>query len=84
MKSLKGSAAEFFAESCEKKGGKYLISGRSVFQSPEIDGNTLVLSDRALETGRFYKSVIKNHVGYNIKAELRHIAAGAAQTGKKK
>ncbi|MDR1195540.1 MAG: 30S ribosomal protein S12 methylthiotransferase RimO [Endomicrobium sp.] len=71
MKYLKNTETEFFAESCEKKGDKYLISGRSVFQAPEVDANTLVSSDKALETGKFYKAVIKNHDGYNIKAALQ-------------
>jgi ribosomal protein S12 methylthiotransferase len=61
---------EFLAEKCVKKGKKYLITGRSVFQAPEIDGSTEILSDTALECGKFYKIFIKGNNGYKIKAEV--------------
>jgi len=61
---------EFLAEKCVKHGKKYLISGRSVFQAPEIDGSTEILYDKTLECGKFYKIIIKNNDGYKIKAEI--------------
>ena len=66
---LKNKETQFLAESGIKKGEKYLIKGRSVFQSPEIDGITEIISDKSPECGRFYKIVIKSNEGYNIKAE---------------
>ncbi|MCL1971775.1 MAG: 30S ribosomal protein S12 methylthiotransferase RimO [Endomicrobia bacterium] len=66
---LKNKETEFFAESCVKKGKKYLVTGRSAFQAPDIDGCTEILSKKALECGGFYKVIIKNNEGYKIKTE---------------
>lgn len=70
INSLKGVKTDFFAERCESKNGKFLITGRSVFQAPEIDGITSVLSAKPFGAGQFYKAVIKGNEGYNIKAEI--------------
>ncbi|MDR2426223.1 MAG: 30S ribosomal protein S12 methylthiotransferase RimO [Endomicrobium sp.] len=71
MEFLKNSETEFFAENCVIKGKKYLIGGRCIFQSPEVDGTTLIMSDKVFDVGKFYKIVIKDNDGYNIKAEIR-------------
>jgi ribosomal protein S12 methylthiotransferase len=67
--ALKNTETEFLAENCIKKGKKYLVTGRSTFQSPEIDGSTEVLSAKGLQCGGFYKITIKDNDGYKIKAE---------------
>jgi ribosomal protein S12 methylthiotransferase len=68
---MKGSNVEFFVENCvQNHSGKYNITGRSFFQSPEIDGNIKILSDKPLKLGGFYKVEIKGARGYNIKAVI--------------
>jgi ribosomal protein S12 methylthiotransferase len=71
---MKGSDVEFLVENCvQNSSGKYNVIGRSFFQSPEIDGNIKILSDKSLKLGGFYKAEIKGVRGYNIKAAMENI-----------
>jgi len=64
--SLAGTTAELFIESCS--GG--LIKGRLPFQSPGIDGITILESSKPLKAPSVKKVVIAGSDGYNIKAKL--------------
>ncbi|MDR3071837.1 MAG: 30S ribosomal protein S12 methylthiotransferase RimO [Endomicrobium sp.] len=66
----RNNITDLFVENCFKKGDKYNIKGRSYFQSPEIDGNMILASDKPIDLYQFHKVKIKGVNGYNIKASL--------------
>jgi len=72
---LKGSKIEFMAEKCVKFGKKYLISGRTAFQAPEIDGCAVAVSSEPLSCGKFYKGIITGNEGYEIQVKCNGIIA---------
>ncbi|OEG69491.1 hypothetical protein ATZ36_09240 [Candidatus Endomicrobiellum trichonymphae] len=67
---VKNNIVEFLVESCLKKGNVYSIKGRSSFQSPEIDGNIILINDKPLVIGEFCKAKIRSVDGYNIKVYI--------------
>lgn len=73
VNDLIGREIDFFAEQCVQKGKKYTIYGRAEFQAPDIDGKTIVLSDKQAKPGKFYKAVITGNTGYDINAEIINI-----------
>jgi ribosomal protein S12 methylthiotransferase len=66
----KNDTVEFLVESCLKKGNVYNIKGRSSFQSPGIDGNIILVNDKPLAVGKFFKAKIRSVEGYNIKVYI--------------
>lgn len=68
IKKLYGRQAEVFVESCQKKGNKYIISGRLSSQAPEIDGVTVFESSLKAKLSSFKKVIITGTDGYNITA----------------
>ncbi len=67
---MKNNTIEFLVESCLKKGNVYSIKGRSSFQSPEIDGNIILVNDKPLVVGEFCKAKVRSVDGYNIKVYI--------------
>ncbi|MDR3111866.1 MAG: 30S ribosomal protein S12 methylthiotransferase RimO [Elusimicrobiota bacterium] len=65
-----GSTTDMLVENCEKKRGSYKITGRSYFQSPEVDGNIVLESENALQVGKFYKIRMNSLLGYNINSQV--------------
>jgi ribosomal protein S12 methylthiotransferase len=73
--SIKGNNIEFIVENCSQRAsdGKYNITGRCYFQSPEIDGHVTLLSNNSLKSGEFYNGKITGVKGYNIKVTIGEI-----------
>ncbi|MDR2192057.1 MAG: 30S ribosomal protein S12 methylthiotransferase RimO [Endomicrobium sp.] len=69
ISKMKNAQTQILAENCIKDGDFYKITGRTYFQSPEIDGNTILKSANPLKTGEFYNVKIKGNRGYNITAQ---------------
>ena len=67
---IKNNTVEILVESCLKKGNRYHIKGRSGFQSPEVDGSTILVNDKPLAVGEFCKAKIRNVNGYNIRVYI--------------
>ncbi|MCL2390832.1 MAG: 30S ribosomal protein S12 methylthiotransferase RimO [Endomicrobia bacterium] len=68
---LKNKKIEFMAESCKKSGGRYIVSGRSFFQAPEIDGNIIIRSKKPVNLGGFYSAEITGNEGYDVTAKFK-------------
>ncbi|MDR3244628.1 MAG: 30S ribosomal protein S12 methylthiotransferase RimO [Elusimicrobiota bacterium] len=71
---IKGKDIEVLIEKCSQKAkGGYIISARADFQAPEIDGNTLFISEKPLKIGSFASVKILSNAGYNIRAKIKTI-----------
>ncbi|MCL2485566.1 MAG: 30S ribosomal protein S12 methylthiotransferase RimO [Endomicrobia bacterium] len=68
---LKNKKIEFIAESCRKDGRRYIVSGRSFFQAPEIDGNMIIRSKNPVNIGDFYFAEVDGNNGYDIMAKIK-------------
>lgn len=68
---FKNKKTEVLVESCTEDGGEYLITGRSSFQAPEIDGNTIIRSAKPVSPGIFVNAVLNGAEGYDIKAVIK-------------
>jgi ribosomal protein S12 methylthiotransferase len=68
IKTMSGSKREILILNCVKKDDKYLIQARTQFQAPEIDGQTMLTSNKSLNQSDFYQAQIISNKGYDIKA----------------
>ncbi|MDR1695866.1 MAG: 30S ribosomal protein S12 methylthiotransferase RimO [Endomicrobium sp.] len=68
--ALKNKKIEFTAENCKKAGALHIVSGRTFFQAPEIDGNIVIRSKKPVSPGKFYFAEITGNEGYDITAKL--------------
>jgi ribosomal protein S12 methylthiotransferase len=64
------SKTDILIEICIKDVDKYHIKARSYFQSPEIDGNIILMQDKPLQVGKFHTATLKSLRGYDISAKL--------------
>ncbi|MDR2251688.1 MAG: hypothetical protein LBD98_02490 [Endomicrobium sp.] len=75
LDTIKGNNIKFIVENCLQRNsdGKYNITGRCYFQTPEIDGHVTLLSNNPLKSGEFYDGKITGVKSYNIKVMIGEI-----------
>jgi len=70
--ALKFEDTELLVEKCEEKDGYYVLTGRTLFQAPEIDGSAWARSSKPADRGKILKALIAGARGYKIQTGILH------------